>query len=51
MHDIYPTTIDAAIRTVDRLLDAGFTFVTISELLQIRHGEAIPGRVYHHGRP
>ena len=47
MHDIYSTTIDAAIRAVDLLLAEGFTFVTVSELLYERHGQPTPGGVYN----
>jgi len=50
MHDVYPTTIDAAIITVDRLLAAGYTFVTVSELFQIRQIEPVPGQIYNHLR-
>jgi len=50
MHDVYPTTIDAAIITVDRLLAAGYTFVTVSELFELRRIEPVPGQVYHHAR-
>ena len=46
MHDIHPASVDAAIRAVDLLLAHGFTFVTVSELLEERHGPLVPGRVY-----
>jgi len=46
LHDIYSTTIDAAIRAVDLLLAEGFTFVTVSELLGVRYGTLTPGKVY-----
>ena len=49
MHDIYATTIDAAIRAIDILLAEGFTFVTVSELLTERYGELTPGKVYNRG--
>ena len=47
LHDIYGTTIDAAIRAIDLLLANGFTFVTVSELLTERHGTITPGKVYN----
>jgi len=50
MHDIHSTTVDAAIITVDRLLNAGYTFVTVSELLELRHGNVSPGQIYTHAR-
>jgi peptidoglycan/xylan/chitin deacetylase (PgdA/CDA1 family) len=46
MHDTMDTTIDAAIRAIDILIERGFTFVTASDLLIERHGELIPGRIY-----
>ena len=46
MHDIYPTTIEAAIYALDLLLARGFTFVTVSDLLTERHGTLTPGGVY-----
>ena len=42
MHDIYGTTIDAAILAIDFLLSAGFEFVTVSELIETM----TPGIVY-----
>ena len=45
MHDIHPATIDAAIRAVDLLLAAGFTFVTVQDLL----GPQVGGTVHHRG--
>lgn len=45
MHDIHPTTIDAAIRAVDILLAAGFTFVTVSDLI----GTPAAGTVINRG--
>jgi len=47
MHDIHSTTVDAAIVMVDLLLSHGFTFVTVSELLEHRVGEPIAGQVYN----
>ena len=47
LHDIHPTSVDAAIRAVDILLAEGFVFVTVAELLEERHGPLVPGRVYN----
>ncbi len=33
MHDIYPQSVEAALEIVDRLSGAGYTFVTVDELL------------------
>ena len=46
MHDIYSTTVDAAIKAIDLLLAEGFTFVTVSDLLIEHYGELTPGKVY-----
>ena len=46
MHDIYSTTVDAAIQMMDRLIADGYTFVTIPELLYARKGGSEAGKVY-----
>ena len=33
MHDYYPSTITAALEVVDELLDKGYEFVTVDEIL------------------
>lgn len=33
MHDEYPSTIEAALRVVDELMEQGYTFVTVEEIL------------------
>lgn len=43
MHDIRPTTVDAAPRLIRALRNRGFRLVTVTELL----GETIPGRSYY----
>jgi peptidoglycan/xylan/chitin deacetylase (PgdA/CDA1 family) len=43
MHDIRPTTVDAAPRLIRALRSRGFKLVTVTELL----GETIPGRSYY----
>ena len=48
MHDVHPTTIDAAIRAVDILLSAGFTFVTVSDLLDSPAGGTVIQRAGLH---
>ena len=35
MHDIYSTSVDSALRLVDTLQSDCYTFVTVSELLEI----------------
>jgi len=45
MHDIRPTSVEAVLAIIDQLQAAGFTLVTIDELL----GDATPGESYRHG--
>ena len=46
MHDIYSTSVDAAIQIMDRLQQQGYTMVTVPELLQLRYGEITAGKEY-----
>ena len=46
MHDIYSSTVDAAVEMMDRLQKDGYTTVTVSELLQLRCGGGAAGEVY-----
>ena len=47
MHDIYDTSVDAAIQMVDRLLKEGYTFVTVPELIYTRNNKVIEaGKLY-----
>ena len=36
LHDLYETSVDGALKSIDELLKQGYEFVTISELLQIK---------------
>lgn len=47
MHDVYDSTVEAAVEIVDRLLSDQYILVTVPELLQARAGGAVPGRVYY----
>lgn len=49
MHDLYKTTVDAAIDLVAYLKSEGYTLVTVPELLAVKHGTIQPGKVYYHG--
>ncbi len=49
MHDIYATTVNAAITLVDDLQAQGYTLVTVPELLAAKHGTVEAGKVYFHG--
>lgn len=44
MHDTHKTTVDGFIRALPVLLDHGFTFVTVDELVELRPGEVYPLR-------
>lgn len=46
MHDIYSTTVDAAIEMMDRLINKGYTLVTVPELLKAKYGTVTAGEVY-----
>jgi len=49
LHDIYPTSVDAALELVDVLQEQGYFFVTVEELLQINQIEPRSGTFYLHG--
>lgn len=36
MHDIYDSSVDAALRVVDSLLEQGYCFVTVEQLMELR---------------
>ena len=50
LHDIYPTSVEAALRVVDRLQEEGYWFVTVEELLWLNGVTPEPGRMYRTGR-
>lgn len=50
LHDIYPTSVDAALRVVDRLQEEGYWFVTVEELLRINGVEPEAGVLYRTGK-
>ena len=51
MHDIYPTSVDAIPNLVDTLRDAGYEFVTISEMAKLRGIELHSGAIYYNLAP
>ena len=51
MHDIYPTSVEAALRVVDRLHEQGYLFVTVDQLFAARGIELKPGEVYNDAYP
>ena len=48
LHDIYPSSVETALRVVDALLSKGFYFVTVDELFAAKGIELNNGRVYMH---
>lgn len=50
MHDIHLPTIEASEPVIRHLLMQNFQFVTVSELLRIKHGGAQRGKVYNGAR-
>lgn len=51
LHDIYPSSVDTALRVVDALLDEGYYFVTVDELFAARGVTLENGKVYRSLRP
>ena len=47
MHDIYPTSVQAALRVVDMLHEQGYLFVTVEQLFAARGIELQAGQVYN----
>ncbi len=50
LHDIYPTSVDAALRVVDRLQEEGYWFVTVEELLRLNGVTPEAGEMYRTGK-
>lgn len=46
LHDIYPSSVEAALQVVDTLQTQGWRFVTVEQLLQLKGRAGEPGRVY-----
>ena len=46
LHDIYPTSVDAALAVVDALQGQGYRFVTVAELLESGGIDPEPGVLY-----
>ena len=51
LHDLYPTSVDAAVRITDALLAKGYCFATVEDLLARNGIEAQKGGLYRSGRP
>lgn len=50
LHDIYPTSVEAALQVVDTLQAEGYWFVTVEELLAINGVLPEPGVMYRSGK-
>ena len=50
LHDMSDSSVDAAFAIIDRLKKQGFTFVTVSELAEIKGISPKPGQIYEHFR-
>lgn len=48
LHDLYATSVDAALSVIDTLQAQGYRFVTVSELARIKGVTLQPGAVYTH---
>ena len=51
LHDIYPTSVDAALQIVDTLQKQGYCFVTVEELLCLNGITPEAGQMYRSGDP
>lgn len=51
LHDIYPTSVEAALQAADRLRRRGFYFVTVEELFAARHIPLEDGHCYRTAYP
>ena len=49
LHDIYETSVEAALQIVDTLQQEGYQFVTVRELLAINGVTPEPGVLYSRG--
>ena len=49
LHDIYPTSVEAALELVDKLQAEGYWFVTVQELLALNGIQPQPGVLYRSG--
>ena len=49
LHDLYPTSVEAALQVVDALQAEGYVFVTVEELLERTGVTPEPGVLYCRG--
>ena len=46
LHDIHKSTVDTMPRMIKKFKEQGYTFVTVTELLEARRDGVVPGKVY-----
>ena len=46
LHDIYPTSVEAAGKVIDELRRQGYTFVTVDQLIIQKYGSMQAGKIY-----
>ncbi|GHV42015.1 peptidoglycan-N-acetylmuramic acid deacetylase PdaC [Clostridia bacterium] len=46
LHDIYQSSVEGALLAVEELTAEGFEFLTVTELIEAKTGEVVPGGVY-----
>jgi len=51
MHDMFDASVDAALEICDVLLQRGYCFVTVEQLMQLRGEEPMAGRRYNRVLP
>lgn len=51
LHDIHKSTVDTVPQIIQRFKQAGYTFVTVSELLHARYEKVEAGKMYYDGCP
>lgn len=51
MHDMFSASVDAALEIVDALLERGYCFVTVEQLMELRDVEPEAGKRYNSFRP
>ncbi len=51
LHDIYPSSVEAALRAADGLMEKGFYLVTVEELFAAKGLELEPGECYRCAKP
>ncbi len=51
LHDIYETTVDAVVDMIERLMQEGYGFMTVSDLINTYENEYLPGEIYRRAEP